>query len=623
MKPIFFLLVMMSATTLLAQAPKTATPKAPVKTATTPAKAATPSAKTAATSKATPAKQASATAKPATNVEIKYDEARQYYYVYDVDNQQTVKVLPYNKVYQFREGMAKIESEKGVGFINQAGKEVIAPNGKYKWVGDFSNGLAYVCTVNEEGMPVSAGYINKTGALAIPMQFQHAFSFSEGLAPVKKNGKWGYINKAGTLVIPAIYEDAKQFAYGLAAVSKMVTIEGEKSPRYGYIDKTGKQVLPFTYIDAGEFRNTGLDVYNAIVISDVFPCTIDKKGNMETSFWDMPEKMFITNLEWAEDDGDLLMVELSTGYSTRYYGLYSNFATIFIVNPANSYSPPQPVRDPLSEQQFYMVKSYGKLGLVKSNSAKLEPVYDHIQFVDRLVYAFSDVKMENQQMVSAKISLFDLNLKPLTTFDYESVRGFIEELACVKREGKVGFINRKGEEVIKPSYDDAGNFSNGHVSVLKDQKVGVINKSGEVVIPFDYEDIGAFSDGVTFYKKSGMYGLMDTTGKKITEPTFEGLGNVSEGLLAFLKDKKIGFINTKGEVVIQPQFDFANPFSEGLAMVAVGNKAGFIDKQGNTVIPCTYDNAESFRDGCALVVVNGAHSLIDKKGSVIKTYAAN
>lgn len=615
MKTIVFLMVMMSATSLLAQAPKTATPKAPVNTTAAPAKAKT-------TSMATPAKQASATAKPAANVEIKYNEARRCYYIYDVDKQQTVKVLPYDKVYEFSEGLALVETKEGAGFINQTGKEIVAPTGKYHWAGNFSNGLASVGTKNADGLPVTAGYINKSGALAIPMQFQHAITFREGLAMVKKNGKWGYINKAGTMVIPAIYEDATRFSCGMAAVSKLVSDDdGEKTLRYGYIEKTGKQLLPFTFDEAGEFRKTGPDSYNAIVMSGFKRGLIDKSGNLTKDLPGMPVDAFILNLEWADDDSDDLMVELSKGYSTRYYGVYSCFADGFLVKP--DLYPIQPVRDPFTGQRYYMIKKLGKFGLVKSFVSSLETAYDHIQFEDGVILAFSDLKTENQQFVSANITLFDPYLDTLSAHTYESVKAFKEGMAWVKRGGKVGFINRKGEEVIKPAYDDGGNFSAGLVSVLKDQKVGVINQSGNVVIPFDYEDVGAFSEGVTYYKQNGLYGLIDTTGKKLTETIFEGLGDVSEGLLAFLKDKKIGFINTKGEVVIPPQFDFANPFSEGLAMVALGNKVGFIDKLGNTVLPCSYDNAESFKDGCALVVLNGAYTLIDKKGSVIKTYAAN
>jgi hypothetical protein len=614
-RSLLFVSLLLSATTLMAQAPQSATPKAPAKTTSTAAKATT-----------TPAKQTSTTTKASANVEVKFNVDRQLYYLYDVDKKQTVKVLPYDKVYKFSEGLALVETKEGAGFINQSGKEIVSPNGKYDWAADFSQGLACVGTNDAEGNPVTAGFINKTGTLAIPMTFQHANSFREGLAPVKKNGKWGYINTSGTMVIPATYEDAKRFAYGMAAVSKMVSMvdeeEGDEEaynyPRYGYITKTGKQLIPFIYEEAGDFRNTGVDSYTAIVESEYLPCLIDEKGEITNTLYGMPENTTISQLEWTDIDGYDLHVVMTGALSAKYYGVYSCFANLFLIIPG--YAPAQLMREPNSEQQFYLYKENGKLGLVKSFSASLEPAFDHIQFENRIILAFSELKQENQKLVSAKISLFDLTLKPLSTHIYESIKAFSEDLAWVKREGKVGFINPKGVEVIAPAYDNATPFSNGFATVQKGNKVGVINKKADVVIPFDYDDIGPFSNGVAYFKQDSLYGLIDTTGKKRLDATYEGLGNVSEGLVAFLKDNKLGFINTKGDVVIQPTFDFADSFSEGLAMVAMDQRVGFIDKLGTIVIPCKYDNAESFKDGCALVVESGNFILIDKKGSVIKTY---
>jgi hypothetical protein len=51
---------------------------------------------------------------------------------------------------------------------------------------------------------------------------------------VKLNGKWGFIDTAGKEVIPLKYDVAGWFCEGLA----MVILNG----KYGFIDKTGKYV---------------------------------------------------------------------------------------------------------------------------------------------------------------------------------------------------------------------------------------------------------------------------------------------------------------------------------------------------------------------------------------------
>lgn len=58
--------------------------------------------------------------------------------------------------------------------------------------------------------------------------------FSDGLAVVKKDGKYGFIDRTGKEVIPLIYDDAYGFYDGLAAV--------EKDGKMGYIDRTGKEI---------------------------------------------------------------------------------------------------------------------------------------------------------------------------------------------------------------------------------------------------------------------------------------------------------------------------------------------------------------------------------------------
>ena len=71
------------------------------------------------------------------------------------------------------------------------------------------------------------------------------FSKEEGLADVKKDGKYGYIDKEGHVVIPFEYDYAEDFSEGLAQV--------RKDGKYGFIDKEGHVVIPFEYDDAEDF----------------------------------------------------------------------------------------------------------------------------------------------------------------------------------------------------------------------------------------------------------------------------------------------------------------------------------------------------------------------------------
>ncbi len=54
------------------------------------------------------------------------------------------------------------------------------------------------------------GFIDTTGSTVIPLEYDNARSFNEGLAAVKKNGKWGFIDKSGNMLVLSAKETVQQ-----------------------------------------------------------------------------------------------------------------------------------------------------------------------------------------------------------------------------------------------------------------------------------------------------------------------------------------------------------------------------------------------------------------------------
>ena len=93
-----------------------------------------------------------------------------------------------------------------------------------------------ICSYGQELRPVKGlnrlwGFVDETGKMVIPCQFDAAREFSEGLSVVRVDNLYGYINKSGKEVIPCIYDEAENFIRGLARVKRQKT--------EGYIDITG------------------------------------------------------------------------------------------------------------------------------------------------------------------------------------------------------------------------------------------------------------------------------------------------------------------------------------------------------------------------------------------------
>ncbi len=90
----------------------------------------------------------------------------------------------------------------------------------------FINGLLRVAIGGEQNKKEPGwgggkwGFINKIGKEIIPIKYQYAQNFSDGLAAVMLNKKWGFVDSNGKLVIPLKYDLVHEsFSNGKAVVS--------------------------------------------------------------------------------------------------------------------------------------------------------------------------------------------------------------------------------------------------------------------------------------------------------------------------------------------------------------------------------------------------------------------
>ena len=151
-------------------------------------------------------------------------------------------------------------------------------------------------------------------------------------------------------------------------------------------------------------------------------------------------------------------------------------------------------------------------------------------------------------------------------------------LAPVCKFSKWGYINTKGEEVIKCQFREAGEFTNGIAPVImRDKSCAYIDENGEIVMQFgNFTKLGSFRNGLAWFAD---------------------------------KNDKVGYINEKGEIVIEPQFELylnvirediytqerfyagGNFYDDGYAIVETSDhKQGVIDKQDNFIIEPIYDS---------------------------------
>lgn len=159
----------------------------------------------------------------------------------------------------FSDGVALVAKpdswgETKIGAIDTKGNTVVP----YEYIdvpGDalgFVGGFAQLAKKNAEGQ-YERFFVSADGKTAIPIsEYNEAQHFSEGLAAVKKDGKWGYIDTAGDLKIPCEYE----YNYDdMDAQNGMVLLY--KDNKFGYANTKGEIVIPLEYTAAAPFDRYG------------------------------------------------------------------------------------------------------------------------------------------------------------------------------------------------------------------------------------------------------------------------------------------------------------------------------------------------------------------------------
>ena len=197
---------------------------------------------------------------------------------------------------------------------------------------------------------------------------------------------------------------------------------------------------------------------------------------------------------------------------------------------------------------------------------------------------------------------------------YDKMYSFSEGLAKVKLNGKWGFIDKTGREVIPCKYDWVNLFLKGLAKVCLNWKWGFVDTTGKEVIPCKYDEVNVFSKGLSAVRLNGKYGFVDTTGREICPCKYDWVTDFCEGLARVQLNDKMGIIDKSGREICPCKYDSIYNFKDGLSKVSLNGKFGYIDKTGKEICPCKYDGIGDFVEGLAPVILNWKRGFIDKTG---------
>jgi DNA-binding transcriptional regulator/RsmH inhibitor MraZ len=297
------------------------------------------------------------------------------------------------------------------------------------------------------------GFIDRAGRVVIPLQFDDARDFHEGLALVKRGEKKLFIDTSGRVVIEAKYDIVHDFSEGLAAVNigerrngiGLIANPGE----WGYIDKTGKLVIPMKFTHAEDFSE-GLAAVN-LGDSD-HGAFIDHTGK---TIFEVP-------------------LDVTVGFHEGLAGV--------LLRGTVAYYDRTGRKIPIST-------AYGPKSSSFSEGLLPIEVKDKWGYVDRAGKIVIEPKFEDGES-------FREGLAPV------KVRG--EVVWCPpdssgNRSGSSmmwGYIDKTGRIVIPQVFNYAEPFSEGLAAVSKCDEAYFIDKTGKQVISGKFRETSSFSGGL-------------------------------------------------------------------------------------------------------------------------------
>jgi len=133
--------------------------------------------------------------------------------------------------------------------------------------------------------------------------------------------------------------------------------------------------------------------------------------------------------------------------------------------------------------------------------------------------------------------------------EWDEADPFMNGFAKVYGNGKWGFVDGNGNQVVPPLYETVRNFRNHLAAVRKNWKWGFINEKGVVVIPFEYDIAYDFDERVSAGYKDRKWFLIDRSGKIIRALGIDIFWGFKHGLAKITSKGQSATMNLNGDIV--------------------------------------------------------------------------
>lgn len=331
------------------------------------------------------------------------------------------------------------------------------------------------------------GFINQNGKTVIPLDFQEAKGFSQGLAAVKINDSWIYINVEGSKVVTDKFEEAFSFKNGIARV--------KKAGYWYYINRTGIPITKERFDYAYDFSNNlGLVFKNGFYgyLLENGDYSISPQFSKADDFHNGIAKVAKNNQWYFLHKSEMLTLVPAN----QWIGKYNEYGLVPWVNQK------------------------GRLGFLDEQGNKVITA----EFKESKEFSESSVAVAN---ASGKWGFIDEQGNYFIEPVFEDAGEFTNDLAPIKIKERYGYIDINGEIAIEPKFEAAASFDENVAKVKLNRKYGLIDYDGDFVVEPKYSFISDFANGFAVVKNNGLYGAINELGEEVVAMTWNELKSFS------------------------------------------------------------------------------------------------
>lgn len=392
------------------------------------------------------------------------------------------------------------------------------------------------------------------------------------------------------------FTEVKNFCEGFAAV--------QIGDKWGYIDTQGNLIHPITLTDAYDFKNghayvkggKGLYIntkgeYDGYIDCGPIICSRTPRGEHGYIY----SKKEGNKVGWVDYAGKEIIPCIYD--STDRYRSYISLE---------------------DENQYIIVclnKKYGIFNL--KGKVILELEHDRVYKLDSLWCS----------CINNKMALFAEDGRRLTPHKYDNLSDFMGNILKVEADGKFGFINKEGQEVVPIIYDNVEISSQGNYVILSlKENSCMVSSDGKEICQLKYDTIDAINEEVGLAKvyRNNYYGFIDTKGNEViplkycyAENFIKEYAKVKSSI--GFDSNQYGLINAKGEEVVPLQYNWVGDFVNvdlGIIMVQDEKNVGIYDLfNRKELIAPKYSSCGKYSDGWLAVKSRGKWGFVDLEGN--------